>query len=305
EHVVLENENLRVSTFPLSHRIAGTGFRFDEKKRLPTIDRAKVAAVGVPTTLLPAIKRGQDYTAPDGTVHRWQELTIDPAQPRSYAYCSDTVRTPGYLPYIQQVDLLYHEATFLHEMHDRAVATYHTTALQAAEIAAEVGAKKLLIGHYSARYKDLKPRLHESKSVFPDTQLALEGSWYTIQFIMTTTFDLTKLLRENIRQRTPYYAARHELKGGAYVLRDANENAFGSPLDRRFNRYPDPLQHQLKLELSTIKGVPARNMFLGNGSDEAIDILFRAFCRPGIDNVILTPPTYGMYEVSANINDVA
>src|SRR5690606_29520398 len=109
EHVVLENENLRVSTFPLSHRIACTGFRFDEKKRLPTIDRAKVAAVGVPTTLLPAIKRGQDYTAPDGTVHRWQELTIDPAQPRSYAYCSDTVRTPGYLPYIQQVDLLYHE----------------------------------------------------------------------------------------------------------------------------------------------------------------------------------------------------
>ena len=86
---------------------------------------------------------------------------------------------------------------------------------------------------------------------------------------------------------------------------DANENAFGSPLDRRFNRYPDPLQHQLKLKLSAIKGVPARNMFLGNGSDEAIDILFRAFCRPGIDNVILVPPTYGMYEVSASINDVA
>lgn len=86
---------------------------------------------------------------------------------------------------------------------------------------------------------------------------------------------------------------------------DANENAFGSPLDRPFNRYPDPLQHQLKLKLSAVKGVPARNMFLGNGSDEAIDILFRAFCRPGVDNVILVPPTYGMYEVSANINDVA
>jgi len=122
---------------------------------------------------------------------------------------------------------------------------------------------------------------------------------------MTTTFDLTKLLRENIRQLTPYSSARDEFKGEASVLLDANENAFGSPLDRRFNRYPDPLQHQLKLKLSTIKGVPARNMFLGNGSDEAIDILFRAFCRPGIDNVILTPPTYGMYEVSANINDVA
>ncbi|MEC3878434.1 histidinol-phosphate transaminase [Parapedobacter sp. 10938] len=122
---------------------------------------------------------------------------------------------------------------------------------------------------------------------------------------MTTTFDLTKILRENIRQLTPYSSARDEFKGEASVLLDANENAFGSPLDRRFNRYPDPLQHQLKLKLSAIKGVPARNMFLGNGSDEAIDILFRAFCRPGVDNVILVPPTYGMYEVSANINDVA
>jgi len=123
--------------------------------------------------------------------------------------------------------------------------------------------------------------------------------------MMTTPFDLTKLVRENIRQLTPYSSARDEFKGEASVLLDANENAFGSPLDRRFNRYPDPLQHQLKLKLSAIKGVPARNMFLGNGSDEAIDILFRAFCRPGIDNVVLVPPTYGMYEVSANINDVA
>lgn len=123
--------------------------------------------------------------------------------------------------------------------------------------------------------------------------------------MMTTTFDLTKLLRENIRQLTPYSSARDEFKGEASVWLDANENAFGSPLDRNFNRYPDPLQHQLKLKLSEIKGVPPRNMFLGNGSDEAIDILFRAFCRPGVDNVILVPPTYGMYKVSANINDVA
>lgn len=122
---------------------------------------------------------------------------------------------------------------------------------------------------------------------------------------MANSFDLTTLLRENIRNLTPYSSARDEFKGEASVLLDANENAYGSPLDRDYNRYPDPLQQQLKLKLSSIKGVPARNMFLGNGSDEAIDILFRAFCRPGIDNVILVPPTYGMYEVSANINDVA
>ena len=179
-HVVFENENLRVSTFPLNHRIACTGFRFDEKKRLPAINRDKVAEIGIPTSLLPSIKRGHDYTAPDGTVYPWQDLTIAADPPRSYAYCSDTMRTPGYLPYIQQVDLLYHEATFLHEMVDRAETTHHTTALQAAEIATEVEAKKLLIGHYSARYKDLKPLLHESRSVFENTQLALEGNWYPI-----------------------------------------------------------------------------------------------------------------------------
>jgi len=178
--VVLENENLRVSSFPLDHRIACTGFRFDEKRHLPTIDREKTEAAGIPNAYLSLIKRGHDYIAPDGTVYRWQELTIPPSEPRSYAYCSDTVRTVRYLPFIQEVDLLYHEATFLHEMVDRAAETYHTTALQAGQVATEVGAKKLLIGHYSARYKDLKPLLEESKAAFAETQLALEGSWYAV-----------------------------------------------------------------------------------------------------------------------------
>ncbi|MGJ1265724.1 histidinol-phosphate transaminase [Sphingobacterium spiritivorum] len=122
---------------------------------------------------------------------------------------------------------------------------------------------------------------------------------------MDNPFNLTDLLRDNIKNLVPYSSARDEFKGEASILIDANENAFGSPLDHNYNRYPDPLQHLVKDKLSHIKGVPAANMFLGNGSDEAIDILFRAFCRPGLDNVILVPPTYGMYEVSANINDVA
>ena len=117
-------------------------------------------------------------------------------------------------------------------------------------------------------------------------------------------FDLNKLLRENIKNLIPYSSARNEFSGEASVFLDANENSFGSPLPENYNRYPDPLQHSIKHKLSEIKGVPAQNIFLGNGSDEAIDILFRAFCRPGIDNVIIVPPTYGMYEVSANINDV-
>ncbi|MGJ1470062.1 histidinol-phosphate transaminase [Sphingobacterium spiritivorum] len=122
---------------------------------------------------------------------------------------------------------------------------------------------------------------------------------------MDNPFNLTDLLRDNIKNLVPYSSARDEFKGEASILIDANENAFGSPLDHNYNRYPDPLQHLVKDKLSHIKGVPAANMFLGNGSDEAIDILFRAFCRPSVDNVILVPPTYGMYEVSANINDVA
>ena len=115
---------------------------------------------------------------------------------------------------------------------------------------------------------------------------------------------LRSLLRENIKSLIPYSSARDEFKGEASVFLDANENSFGSPLETNYNRYPDPLQAKLKQRLSTIKGVPSANIFLGNGSDEAIDILFRAFCRPGIDNVIILPPTYGMYEVSANINDI-
>lgn len=118
------------------------------------------------------------------------------------------------------------------------------------------------------------------------------------------SFNLEIILRDNIKKLVPYSSARDEFKGEASVLLDANENSFGSPLPHHYNRYPDPLQHQVKDRLSTIKGIPAENIFLGNGSDEAIDLLYRAFCKPGVDNVILVPPTYGMYEVSANINDV-
>ena len=117
-------------------------------------------------------------------------------------------------------------------------------------------------------------------------------------------FNLEKLLRKNILTLTPYSSARDEFKGKADIYLDANENSYGSPFEENFNRYPDPMQLELKEKISHIKGVPSENIFLGNGSDEAIDILYRAFCNPGKDSVILTPPTYGMYEVSANINDV-
>src|ERR1700733_3008832 len=117
-------------------------------------------------------------------------------------------------------------------------------------------------------------------------------------------FDLQKLVRKNIKELKPYASARHEFTGEASVFLDANENAYGSPLVDQFNRYPDPLQWQLKFQLARIKGVPAENIFIGNGSDEVIDLAYRIFCEPGKDNVIIGPLTYGMYEVSGNINDI-
>jgi histidinol-phosphate aminotransferase len=117
-------------------------------------------------------------------------------------------------------------------------------------------------------------------------------------------FNLDKLLRDNIRALVPYSSARDEFKGEAKVFIDANENSLGSPLTKWYNRYPDPHQWKVKEAISQIKGIGPEHIFLGNGSDECIDLLYRAFCVPGRDNVIINPPTYGMYEVSAAINDV-
>jgi histidinol-phosphate aminotransferase len=122
---------------------------------------------------------------------------------------------------------------------------------------------------------------------------------------MKNAFELSNILRKNIKNLIPYSSARDEYKGSVGIFLDANENSFGSPLKVNYNRYPDPLQLKVKQQISSIKNIPIHQIFLGNGSDEAIDILFRAFCQPSIDNVIICPPTYGMYEVSANINDVA
>ncbi len=117
-------------------------------------------------------------------------------------------------------------------------------------------------------------------------------------------FELDNLIRENIKKLVPYSSARDEFTGQANVYLDANENSLGSPLVKWYNRYPDPHQSKLKDAISQVKGAPADRIFLGNGSDECIDLLYRSFCNPGKDNVIICPPTYGMYEVSAHINDV-
>ena len=118
-------------------------------------------------------------------------------------------------------------------------------------------------------------------------------------------FDLNVLVRENIKNLTPYSSARDEFKGEASIYLDANENSYGSPLTKWYNRYPDPLQWSLKEKIAAIKNIEAAQILLGNGSDECIDLMIRAFCEPGKDNIVICPPTYGMYEVYGNINNVA
>jgi histidinol-phosphate aminotransferase len=116
--------------------------------------------------------------------------------------------------------------------------------------------------------------------------------------------DINLLLRDNIKKLIPYASARDEFSGTAHIFLDANENSLGSTVTPAYNRYPDPHQVKIKEKLTEIKGLPPKNIFLGNGSDECIDLLYRAFCNPGKDNIIIHPPTYGMYEVSAHIHDV-
>jgi histidinol-phosphate aminotransferase len=118
------------------------------------------------------------------------------------------------------------------------------------------------------------------------------------------TFNLDNLVRKNIKRLTPYSSARKEFSGTATVFLDANENSFGSPVGN-YNRYPDPLQHEIKSKAATLQGINQAEIFVGNGSDEAIDLLFRVFCEPGVDNILICPPTYGMYQVSAEINDTS
>jgi ribonuclease Z len=178
---ILENADIIVESIPLDHRIACTGFIFKQKKRLRKIIKELIEEIGIPVEYFSAIKKGADYTAPDGRSYRNEEITTAPGEPKSYAYCSDTLYNESYFKQIADCDLLYHEATFMNNMLDRALITHHTTALQAGEVALKTGAKKLLIGHFSARYKTLDELLLEARSVFPETELAIEGKTFVIE----------------------------------------------------------------------------------------------------------------------------
>lgn len=178
--VIFENNDVIIETIILNHRIPCTGFKFTEKKRLRKLLVEKLENDNIAIELYPLLKRGVDLELPNGVVLKNADYTTDSAIPKSYAYCSDTLYDESYFDSIKDCDTLYHEATFLHEMIDRAKETHHTTALQAAQIATIVGAKQLLIGHFSSRYKTLNALLDEAKSEFSNTALALEGNTFQI-----------------------------------------------------------------------------------------------------------------------------
>lgn len=182
EAVIFENQALRVRTIPLNHKIPTVGYVFEEKPRLRHIDRAMCDFHEVPVWAFNAIKAGQDFTKPDGSVVANHLLTKDPTPARSYAHISDTAYMPELAGKIKGVDLLFHESTYLCDNLDKAKERGHSSAAQAAQVAADAKAGRLLIGHYSSRYKDDKVFLKEAKPIFPNTLLADEGLRIPVRF---------------------------------------------------------------------------------------------------------------------------
>ena len=178
--IIYEDRSVTVSTIPLKHRIPCCGFLFKEKKTANHIIREMIDFYQIPVHELNRIKNGEDYITPEGICVPNQRLTTPSADPRSYAYCSDTICLPHIINQIKDVDLLFHEATFLQAEAARAKETFHTTAEQAAQIAHNASAKQLVIGHFSARYEDESLLLKEAQQIFPNTVLAKENLRITL-----------------------------------------------------------------------------------------------------------------------------
>ena len=181
EHqLIWEDRTLKVFSIPLKHRVLTAGFLFEEKPKSPHIIREMIDFYQIPLSQINNIKGGSDFVTPEGEIIPHQRLTRPTDPPRRYAYCSDTAYYEKIIPYIEGVDLLYHEATFSNEDLARAKETYHSSAEQAARIAQAAQVKKLLIGHFSARYPDETILLKEAQKVFPNTFLANERMRMTI-----------------------------------------------------------------------------------------------------------------------------
>ncbi|CAG5080522.1 ribonuclease Z [Parvicella tangerina] len=177
---IFEDKLIEIWTIPLEHRIYCNGFLIKEKEKPRNISKEAIKKHGIPIAMMHRLAKGEDWVQPDGAILPNEELTINPPAPRSFAYCSDTRYSEKIVDTIQGIDLLYHEATFLNNLKDRAKKTYHSTAEQAARIAKLCGAKQLIIGHFSARYMEVEAFEEEAGATFENVKAVNDGDIYDI-----------------------------------------------------------------------------------------------------------------------------
>ena len=181
EQLIYDDEKVAVFSFPLSHRIPTCGFRFEEKPALPNLLPEKIDEYHIPIRERQRIKEGGDFVCTDGRIIPHAELTVKKSRARSFAFCSDTRYDESYIESVRNVDLLYHEATFANDNQKLAQETFHSTGEDAAKAALKAGVGKLIIGHFSARYKDVQPILTEAQAVFPNTEAITEGQLFLVE----------------------------------------------------------------------------------------------------------------------------
>lgn len=177
---IYEDDKIKVNTIPLKHRIPTCGFLFREQPILPNLKKDMIEKYNIPISKRQGIKEGDSFIMETGDIVPNHELVIPAREPKTFAYCSDTSYNEGILTQIRNVDLLYHEATYGSELQKLARESMHSTASEAARLASKASVKKLVIGHFSARYKDLKPLLAEARKVFNNTFIAEDGKIFIV-----------------------------------------------------------------------------------------------------------------------------
>jgi ribonuclease Z len=180
EGIIVDENKITVQSFKVRHRIECWGFLFTEKKNPRKIDSKRVKAYEIPQSFYEQLQKGEDYITKKGTIIANAEVTIAGSKPKTYAYCADTIYDETLVEKIKSVDLLYHETTYLKDLHEKAAERYHSTTIQAATIAKKGEVKKLIIGHFSSKYEILDEFLTEAVEVFENTELALQGVSYII-----------------------------------------------------------------------------------------------------------------------------
>lgn len=178
---IFEDERVKIYAFPLEHRISTVGYKVEEKDKLRNIKPEMISKYNLDYSQIQSAKHGNDINLQDGSILKYTEITLCPKKKRSYAYCSDTKYNERIIPFVKNVDLLYHEATYMQELQSKARERFHSTTVEAAMIAKQAKVGKLILGHYSSRYKDLKMLLDEAQTVFVNTELGIDGKRFSVK----------------------------------------------------------------------------------------------------------------------------